>query len=127
MDVTNMEYADNHFNMVVDKSLIDTLLCYSNSNTNTSKMIDEIYRVMAPGSRYITFSLHSLEETIRHFQDDKYKWKVSGFNIKSSRWNDDANRRRAVAHCMIVCDKEPYLPSPLDLQGTHSLTHSLTQ
>ena len=51
MDVTKMTFADHYFHLAIDKSLIDTLLCYSNSNTNTSKMIDEIYRVMAPGSR----------------------------------------------------------------------------
>lgn len=53
MDVTNMTFADHHFHLAIDKSLIDTLLCYASSNINTSKMIDEIYRVMAPGSRYL--------------------------------------------------------------------------
>ncbi len=68
-------------------------------------MIDEIYRVLAPGSRYVTFSLHSIEEVIDKFTNKKYNWDVRAYRVKSSRWNDKNNRRRAVAHTMIVCDK----------------------
>jgi hypothetical protein len=79
-------------------------------------MIDEIHRVLAPGGRYVTFSLHSVEEVIRRFEykpilnGDQitltvYGWKISAYRVRSNRWNMTKNRRRAVAHTMIVCDK----------------------
>jgi hypothetical protein len=68
-------------------------------------MIDEIYRVMAPGSRYVTFSLHSIEEIKDKFTLPMYDWKVNAFRVKSNRWNERENCRRAVAHTMIICDK----------------------
>ena len=71
----------------------------------TQQMIDEIYRVAAPGSRYVTFSLHSIEEVMDKFRLPTYNWRVMAFRVKSSRWNDGEHRRRAVAHTMIICDK----------------------
>jgi len=81
-------------------------------------MINEIERVLQPGGRYITFSLHSIEEILPRFQRkpilnsktgeiilEEYGWKISTFRVKSNRWNLKANRRRAVAHTMIICDK----------------------
>ncbi len=88
MDVLNMTFPTASIPAIVDKSLIDTLLCYSESAKKTQMMIDEIYRVMAPGSRYVTFSLHSVEEVVGKFANDKYDWKVSAYRVKSSRWNE---------------------------------------
>lgn len=105
MDVLNLDFEPNKFMIVIDKSLIDTLLCYSDSGKCCSKMIDEIWRCMAPGSRYITFSLHSLEEATVHFTKEKFNWKVSSFLVKSSRWNENEDRHRAVCYTMVVCDK----------------------
>lgn len=103
MDVKSMDFNNNTFPYVIDKSLIDTLLCYEENTKSVSSMITEIYRVMDYGSRYITFSLHSLEETIVHFQG--YDWKVTAHRVKSNRWNDGENSKRAVAHVMVICDK----------------------
>ena len=39
------------------------------------------------------------------------------FRVKSSRWNDTTNRKRAVSHTMIICDKPiaGKFPRPLAL------------
>lgn len=107
MDVMNMNFPDKSFDALIDKSLIDTILCYNDSVVQTEKMITEIYRIMAPGSRYITFSLHSPEENMRYMSSPRYPdWAVSAFRIKSNRWNtSDTRRRAAVAYTMVVCDR----------------------
>lgn len=69
-------------------------------------MINELDRVLAPGGRYITFSLHGIDEVEPYFRKASSTWKVSAFRVKSSRFNEsDEGRRRAVAHTMVVCDK----------------------
>lgn len=87
-------------------------------------MIYELYRVLAPGGRYITFSLHSINEVETYFNDEKkFTWQVTLFRLKSSRWNENENRRRAVACTMVVCDKVPAnskFPTPLKLEGVLS-------
>lgn len=76
-------------------------------------MIDEIYRVMAPSSRYVTFSLHSIEEVLSKFTSPNYQWRVKAYRVRSHRWNETEHRKRSVAHTMIICDKP-------DEQGNYS-------
>jgi len=107
MDVMEMSFDDQSIPVLLDKSLIDTVLCYSDSVNETKRMIKEVYRIMAPGSRYITFSLHSPNEVLRYIADPQFsEWAVSAFRIKSSRWTEeDARRHAAVAYTMVVADR----------------------
>jgi hypothetical protein len=88
-------------------------------------MVEEIDRVLAPGGRYITFSLHPLDDVIRYFSGPGHDWVVSGFRAPSSRWDEGKNRRRAFAHSMIICDKPTkdgvyHHNYPLEVPGTLS-------
>ena len=48
-------------------------------------MIDEVYRVLAPGSRFITFSLHAAHEVVSKYDKPHlYQWKVTVSN--TCRW-----------------------------------------
>lgn len=85
-------------------------------------MLNEIYRVLSPGSRFITFSLHSIEEIINYYENKEFIWKVHPFRVKSNRWNETTNRRRSIAHTMFVCDKPAEdgvfpLPNPRDFDS----------
>jgi ubiquinone/menaquinone biosynthesis C-methylase UbiE len=75
------------------------------SKEKTACLVKECYRVLQPGGRFITFSLHSVEEVETTYRDAGLDWKVSCFRIKSDRWNATNGRKRSRAHTMIVCDK----------------------
>jgi ubiquinone/menaquinone biosynthesis C-methylase UbiE len=42
MDVRDLQYPDNYFDMLIDKSTIDALLCGENSFVNVAKMMKEV-------------------------------------------------------------------------------------
>lgn len=108
MDVLDLNYEDNSIPRILDKSLIDTLMCYTNSAVKTLEMFKELYRVLQPGGRYIAFSLHSFDEVVAYYDKTKeLNWRVHFYRVKSNRWNEDENRNRAVVYTMIVCDKLP--------------------
>ena len=46
MDVRKMTYGDEYFDLVIDKSTIDTLMCSENPLINVAQMIEEGYRVL---------------------------------------------------------------------------------
>lgn len=108
-------------------------------------MLSELHRVLSPGGRYVTFSLHSIEEVKPYFEStvvpnsdgtDKmlsttekgkytpFDWQIRYYRVKSSRWTL-LNRRRAVACTMIVCYKNNMqhgvnTNEPMDIMGTLS-------
>lgn len=41
MDCCNLKYEDNFFNVVIDKSTIDAILCGDNAYLNTALMLKE--------------------------------------------------------------------------------------
>ena len=49
MDVRDIKYEDNFFDLAIDKSTMDALLCGDNSFVNVAKMIKEIQRVLKVG------------------------------------------------------------------------------
>lgn len=61
--------------------------------------------MLEPGGRFITFSLHDVDEVEAAYRDAGVNWKVSCFRVKSDRWNTGIGRKRSRAHTMIVCDK----------------------
>ena len=86
-------------------------------------MIDELYRVLAPGGRYVTFSLHAVHEIESFFREERHHWHASVYPVKSNRWNETTHCRRAVACTLIVVEKQGAdgnyaLPYPLSLKGT---------
>jgi ubiquinone/menaquinone biosynthesis C-methylase UbiE len=56
-DVTDMpQYKDNSFDILLDKSTIDALLCAGNSYVLTAKMLKEAQRVLKVDGFYIAIS-----------------------------------------------------------------------
>lgn len=92
-------------------------------------MLDEMYRVLEPGGRILTFSLHGIQKNSMIYHNPKFKslWRNLFFSIRSSRWNEHENSRKSVAHTMIVSDKprnfmrnyEIYGEIDLDLTELH--------
>ncbi len=108
---------------IVDKSLIDTMLCYNRSKAATRDFIKEMHRILAPDGVFVSFSLHNIGEVVRYYTKYWDTWMVSPFRILNSRWSPEESRR-SVAHSLIVCRKpssENTFPEPL------SLTHVLSE
>ena len=61
MDVRNLKYEDNCFDLAVDKSTIDALLCGDNAFINVAKMIKEVQRVLKVGGYYMIVSYGTQE------------------------------------------------------------------
>jgi Methylase involved in ubiquinone/menaquinone biosynthesis len=58
MDALDMSDFDSEFHVVIDKSLLDTTMCYENGTETTQRLFQEIHRVLRPGGRLISVSLH---------------------------------------------------------------------
>ena len=56
MDIRKMEYEDNTFDLVIDKSTIDAVMCGEHSEINAAIILKECQRILKPGGRYVVIS-----------------------------------------------------------------------
>jgi ubiquinone/menaquinone biosynthesis C-methylase UbiE len=65
MDVRSMSYPDESFDLVIDKSTIDSLMCSDHPLLNVAKMLEEGYRVLRKGGYFLTISYS--DSRLEHF------------------------------------------------------------
>lgn len=56
MDICEMTYPDNYFDIAIDKSTMDSLLCGENPVLHVAKMTKEVFRVLKPNGLFISLS-----------------------------------------------------------------------
>lgn len=66
MDVKSMKYPDNTFDLIIDKSTIDALLCGDFSFMNVAQMTKEIQRTLKVGGIYFIISYGEPENRMPH-------------------------------------------------------------
>ena len=73
MDVLDMqEIQTGSFNVIFDKATLDSILCGDNSGANAEKMINEIYRILAPGGRYICITYGDPEHRKKYLETQQW-------------------------------------------------------
>lgn len=68
MDVCDMKYPNGHFDVAIDKSTIDALLCGDNAYIKVARMMQEVQRVLKTGGVYIAISYGKPESRSIHFE-----------------------------------------------------------
>jgi ubiquinone/menaquinone biosynthesis C-methylase UbiE len=66
MDVRDIKYPDNYFDLAIDKSTIDALLCGDEAFINVAKMTKEIERTLKVGGSYMVISYGKPENRLLH-------------------------------------------------------------
>ena len=78
MDARNMvEFKDKQFDIIVDKSLLDAVICSDGKLTNVRLLMDEMYRVLSDTGTYVCIS-HGKESQRKKYMKNlsRYNWKI---------------------------------------------------
>ena len=75
-DCTKMSYADESFDVAIDKSTLDAILCGVEGFTNAALLLSEVHRVLAVGGTYIVISYGNFESRLSHFKRDCFDWSI---------------------------------------------------
>jgi SAM-dependent methyltransferase len=132
MDVLHLEEEwTNRFDAVIDKSMVDTLLCgHADSNGNVLRMFREALRVLRPGGTFVCWSLHKMHEVKVHAAKlgvslpapiegaaPKKKKKVKKVDKRSGQWgyalcrvpnprfSQEPASNRSVSHTLMLARK----------------------
>ena len=82
MDVRKMTYADETFDLIIDKSTIDAILCADTPYLNVTKMLSECQRVLKTGGRYVANSFGNPVYREYLFLGDHLGFYLETFKIK---------------------------------------------
>jgi len=93
MDCTAMDYEDNSFDAVVDKSLLDCLHCCDGANEITRAYLNEVHRVLKPGGKFIRLSFHK-SHTMKAYMRG-WDWTIDTQMIEVKTQDDGANSSEA--------------------------------
>jgi EEF1A lysine methyltransferase 4 len=77
MDVRALSFDSNSFDLAIDKSTIDALLCGDDAYLNVAKMTKEVQRVLRPGGVYMAISYGIPDTRLDHFNWQHLSWDVS--------------------------------------------------
>merc|ERR1712226_296949 len=81
MDATAMTFADDHFNVAIDKGTVDAMMCDGTGVAQVSAMTAEIWRTLRPGGIFLLVShngsrLGILERAIASQHGPSAAWNV---------------------------------------------------
>ena len=68
MDCRDLKYNDESFDLIIDKSTIDALLCGDKAYLNVAIMMNECQRVLKTGGYYVAISYGVPENREVHFK-----------------------------------------------------------
>lgn len=81
MDVTKMDYPDDSFDVVIDKCLLDAVLCAEDSIRKVMKTLREISRVLVNGGTYLMFSHGSPRKRLFYLNNKLVRMKITAFRM----------------------------------------------
>jgi ubiquinone/menaquinone biosynthesis C-methylase UbiE len=105
MDVRDIKFPDNHFDLAIDKSTIDALLCGEKSFVNVAIMIKEIQRVLKPGGIYMIISYGQPENRIFHLEREHLGFDINIYTIKKDYTVEDDSNKYEKLHYVYICKK----------------------
>ncbi len=91
-----MKYEDNSFDIAIDKSTIDALLCGDRSFLNVAIMTKEIQRVLKPGGIYMIISYGQPENRVFHLEREHLSLDISIYTIKKENNEGEPGEKEKV-------------------------------
>lgn len=102
MDVRDLKYENNYFDLAVDKSTIDAILCGEDSFINAAKMLKEVQRVLKVGGYYMMVSYGAPDSRLLHLNRKFEKFKIEIVKIEKDYEEEDGFDKH---HYVYLCQK----------------------
>jgi ubiquinone/menaquinone biosynthesis C-methylase UbiE len=90
MNVLNLNYEDNQFDIVFDKAVFDCVLCGIDADSKANKFMKEIYRVLKPNGYYFLVSNTGPENGLNYIQNKNIKYDIFVYSILSDKKQTDS-------------------------------------
>jgi len=102
MDCRKTDLPSGAFDLIIDKSTLDALLCGKNSFLNVARMMKDCQRILKTGGIYMAISYGEPKNRLLHFYRSHLKFEVT--HEKLERTNDQGKKS---IHWIYICRKMP--------------------
>ena len=103
MDCRDLKYQNEQFDLIIDKSTIDALLCGNFAFINVAIMMKECQRTLKTGGSYVAISYGSPGNREFHFLRDHLKLSLQTFRISKTHKESG----HPSLHYIYILKKEP--------------------
>ena len=104
MDVTEMTYPDETFDLAIDKSTLDALLCGDGAFLMMAKLVNETQRVLKTGGYYVAISYGKPENRSFHFKRDNLNLDLKITSIFPADCQTEEEKDEK-SHYVYICEK----------------------
>jgi len=112
MNVLNLDYEDNQFDIVFDKAVFDCVLCGIDADKKASMFMKEVYRVIRPKGYYFLVSNSEPENRLQYLQAPSLKYDIVVHTITNDQEQVDIFRENGEntnfmrkTHYIYICQK----------------------
>ena len=102
MDVRNLKFENNFFDLAVDKSTMDAILCGENSFLNAAKMLKEVQRILKIGGYYMMISYGTPDARLLHLKRKFEKFDIQVLKIDKNYVDEKVIDKH---HYIYLCQK----------------------
>jgi len=113
MDSRALEMPEATFNVVIDKAMLDAILCGEGSTHNAQKMLTEVAKALVPNGVYITVSHGQPSYRLTYLQRPEFGWTVKTFTVQKPMMGMTASLSaddKDSVHYIYVCVKGEVAP-----------------
>ena len=103
MDCTDLKYQNEQFDLIIDKSTIDALVCGDFASMNVAKMMKECQRTLKTGGTYVAISYGSPENRVFYYLKAHLKFSMQTFTI----YKKHKETGHPCQHYIYMLKKEP--------------------
>lgn len=104
-DMTNLDGVPNEtFDLVLDKAMLDSMLCGDESFDKALMMLAESYRVLKPGGKYVAVS-YGVPSSRVALLEEGLSWQVEVIKIPKPPVEEFVGVETDLCHYMYVCSK----------------------
>jgi len=89
MDATNMSFSADSFDLVIDKSVLDTFACGDSAPQVIAAYLNQIHRVLRPSGVYICISYGAPETRLSCFQSKRAEFSVKQLRLPKKDSNGE--------------------------------------
>jgi ubiquinone/menaquinone biosynthesis C-methylase UbiE len=105
MNVCKIEYPPGCFDLIIDKSTLDCVLCGDKSFSRASLMMQNVYRVLKPGGSFVCVSYGMPDARLGYLKNKFLNWTIEHAKIAKVPLEQFVNVELSQFYYVYVCTK----------------------